>query len=400
MSDAFLSVDLGGQDPLIFANHAQFAEWLRDEWKIWAWLWNDERTGEYMQSTPPELSNVYSALTQGVSKSEDTSEQGLTALQAWMDNYLPGYEHRFFISASETGRRILAAKERVGIDEARVMYRFLRAPAEWQQHVRTPSDFRGVMLAADPCAIEPMGLAKELEQERTNYRSAITRLENRVRELEQQSRDAEATRSRRVRGIIRRLRDSIKAKSETTTLHFAATSQEAIAKLLETEDKFRRQMELAAPVEYWKGKAADHGKAERTLLKVTAGYFLTAAVIIGTAGWAAAQVILSLDKSVTDRTPVYLITSGALLAITTLVFWIGRLVVKLWLSEHHLRVDAKERAIMTQAFLAMSENDAMADADRAIMLASIFRPAPDGVVKEEGPQDIGLQALLSRLLVK
>ncbi|MGN6690053.1 MAG: DUF6161 domain-containing protein [Sphingopyxis sp.] len=400
MTEEFHRVELGGQEPLVFPTRRHFANWLREELKIWNWLWTDEENGGYDANAPAPIRTAYKALNNGVGQLEDESQAGTANIRTWFGNYLPGNESVIFVSASENGRRILAAKDRVGIAEARIMYCYLRSPSDWQQHANTPVGLRALMIAADAGSIDRAGLVKELEQERTNYRSAITRLENRVRELEQQSRDAEAARSRRVRSIIRRLRDSIKAKSETTTLHFAATSQEAITKLLETEDKFRRQMELAAPVEYWKGKAADHGKSERTLLKVTAGYFLTAAVIIGGAGWAAAQVILSLDKSVTDRTPVYLITSGALLAITTLVFWIGRLVVKLWLSEHHLRVDAKERAIMTQAFLAMSENDAMAEADRAIMLASIFRPAPDGVVKEEGPQDIGLQALLSRLLAK
>jgi hypothetical protein len=399
MGDEFHRIELSGQEPLVFRTRAQFADWLRKEQQAWSWLWTDGDNATASTPLTSDFRPIYKAFLNGTAQLDDQSD-GAANLRGWINNSLPGKETSFFISTSENGRRILATKGRVGTDEARFMYRYLRAPSEWQQFVQSPAGFRGLMLAADPSSIERTGLVKELEQERTNYRSAITRLENRVRELEQQSRDSETARTRRVRGIVHRLRDSIKTKSEAMSLEFATTSQESIAKLLETEDRFRRQMELAAPVQYWKDKAADHGKAERNLLKVTIGYFILAAIIIGTAGWAASTIILSLDATVVDRTPVYLITSGALLAITTLVFWIGRLVVKLWLSEHHLRVDAKERAIMTQAYLAMSENDAMAEADRAIMLASIFRPAPDGVVKEEGPQDIGLQALLSRLLAK
>ena len=83
-----------------------------------------------------------------------------------------------------------------------------------------------------------------------------------------------------------------------------------------------------------------------------------------------------------------------------MVFWAGRLIVKLWLSEHHLRGDAQERAVMTKSYLAMTENDKAQDTDRAIVLSAIFRPAPDGVVKEEGPQDIGLHALMAKLLAR
>lgn len=400
MSEEFHRVELSGQEPLIFPTRRHFANWLREEHKLWAWLWTDGSSGDYDGSSPPAIRTAYKALTNGVAQLDDDSEQGTAHLRTWLRNYLPGNETIIFVSASENGRRILAAKDRVGIEEARIMYCYLRSPAEWQQHASNPAGLRALMLAADPGAIDRTGLVKELEQERTNYRSSITRLENRVRELEQQARNAEAARTRRMRGIVRRLRDAVKGRSDAIVGDFVTESKKTVAQLLETEDRFRKQMELAAPAQYWRDKAADHGKAERNLLIVTVGYFVLAAIIIGTAGWVASMVILSLDATVVDRAPVYLITSGALLAITTLVFWIGRLVVKLWLSEHHLRVDAKERAIMTQAYLAMNENDAMGETDRAIMLASIFRPAPDGVVKEEGPQDIGLQALLSRLLAK
>ncbi|SEH14928.1 hypothetical protein SAMN05428974_1307 [Sphingopyxis sp. YR583] len=398
MSEPFFTVNLSGQDPLIFMSRQQFSRWFHEEHALWNWLWLDE-AGEYLQSTPPELRTIYKAFSGGGTIVDDMSEQGLASLRTWQNNHLPGSETNLFVSASARGRRVLSIKERVGIAEARIAYRYLRSPGEWQQFMADPTTLRGMLLAADPGAIEPTGLIQQLEQERTNYRSAITRMENRVRELEQQKRDREASRARRVRGVVHRLRRAAQSKSDAIIDHFATTSQAAIARITETEDRFRTQMELAAPVDYWKAKSADHGAAERLLLKVTVGYFLAAAIIIGGAGYLAATIILSLEAGV-DRTPVYLITSGALLAITTLVFWIGRLVVKLWLSEHHLRVDAKERAIMTQAYLAMNENGNMAETDRAIMLASIFRPAPDGVVKEEGPQDIGLQAILSRLLVK
>jgi Family of unknown function (DUF6161) len=86
--------------------------------------------------------------------------------------------------------------------------------------------------------------------------------------------------------------------------------------------------------------------------------------------------------------------------LSTVAFWIGRLLTKLYLSEHHLRNDAEERATMTTTYLALTSEGAAADADRHIVLSAIFRATPDGIVKDDGPSDASVQGLLSKLLVR
>ena len=129
------------------------------------------------------------------------------------------------------------------------------------------------------------------------------------------------------------------------------------------------------------------------------GFFIVSAFVIAAVAYIAGLIVLSVEDA-NDRAPVYLLVAGALLGITSLIFWAGRLTVKLWLSEHHLRKDATERSIMTETYLALQESEQATESDRAIVLAAIFRPTPDGVVKEEGPADLGVQAAISKFLSK
>ncbi len=54
---------------------------------------------------------------------------------------------------------------------------------------------------------------------------------------------------------------------------------------------------------------------------------------------------------------------------------------------------------MTEAYLAMIEDGGvLAETERAIILASVFRSSPDGIVKEDGPVDFGAAAILGKAL--
>jgi hypothetical protein len=65
--------------------------------------------------------------------------------------------------------------------------------------------------------------------------------------------------------------------------------------------------------------------------------------------------------------------------------WATRLVVRVWLSHVHLATDAAERVVMVKTYLALgADGMPSADADRQHLLQALFRPASDGIVKDEG----------------
>jgi Family of unknown function (DUF6161) len=57
----------------------------------------------------------------------------------------------------------------------------------------------------------------------------------------------------------------------------------------------------------------------------------------------------------------------------------------MFLSHLHLSTDAAERVVMVKTYLSLLEGDHLSgDEDRQLILQALFRPASDGIVKDEG----------------
>ena len=88
---------------------------------------------------------------------------------------------------------------------------------------------------------------------------------------------------------------------------------------------------------------------------------------------------------------------GLGLVATTFFIWIMRILVRLYLSELHLGIDARERETMLLTYLALTNEGKVEPTDRALVLAPLFRPTADGVVKDDGAPEFGMAAQLSKM---
>ena len=84
--------------------------------------------------------------------------------------------------------------------------------------------------------------------------------------------------------------------------------------------------------------------------------------------------------------------------MTTIAFWIGRILLRMYLSGHHLATDAEERRTMIMTFLALAKSKSVQDADRNLILTALFRPGSDGIVKDDAAPEVS--ALVASLLRK
>jgi Family of unknown function (DUF6161) len=112
------------------------------------------------------------------------------------------------------------------------------------------------------------------------------------------------------------------------------------------------------------------------------------------------SVLLIAYYYLNEKTPLGVIgvTASLLLLTTTCFFWYIRFMLKLYLSEHHLGIDADERAIMAETYLAFKNDGSVDEKDRALILTPLFRPSSDGIVKEDSSPDIGIAAILSKII--
>ena len=77
------------------------------------------------------------------------------------------------------------------------------------------------------------------------------------------------------------------------------------------------------------------------------------------------------------------LAAGVTLLYLTLYLWSMRVLMRMYMTEHHLKIDAYSRANMAQTYLALVKDKAAGEADRHIVLASLFRPVVDGIVKDD-----------------
>ncbi|MFT3672048.1 DUF6161 domain-containing protein [Aestuariivirga sp.] len=177
-------------------------------------------------------------------------------------------------------------------------------------------------------------------------------------------------------------------EEESQTFQRLASDFEILKKTYETH------MSLKAPVEYWKNRAAEH---ERRIESATG--WLAIASICSAILLFVIFTWVSINIGTEIKLDHFFYVAVALFS-TTACLWILRVLLKIVLSERHLRNYAEEKSMLLQTYLALTGVDKTEKDDRQIVLASIFSSTADGIVKDDSGPDITISAILAKLLSK
>lgn len=185
--------------------------------------------------------------------------------------------------------------------------------------------------------------------------------------------------------------------------------QEEFERLL---DLFHSQLRLRAPVKLWEKRASDHAANSTSAFKwfvvlATAAVISAALVPYCFGDYIAgsfSQVVCSEtdpNDCVTQFSAKGPLTIAGLLMILSIVLWAVRLQYKVYLSERHLALDASEKQAFAETYLAMKHGEDVDKSNEAIVLASLFRPTQDGIIKDdESGFDFSAAAIIAKQLGK
>ena len=196
----------------------------------------------------------------------------------------------------------------------------------------------------------------------------------------------------------------IATESDTTLKLTAAieAAESACVSIEKVEKRYKSYLELGAGVDYWKSKAANHSSSKgdrRKYLAIGSVMFGLGIIFLPVVFYSCLLAPMSAVLKTSGLAPDYLFATflGIFALYISIGVWGLRVLSKLYLSEHHLMTDAKERVAMIQTYLALTDENKMDSNDRTALLASIFRPTQDGVIRAEGfdPTIAGLFANLS-----
>lgn len=180
------------------------------------------------------------------------------------------------------------------------------------------------------------------------------------------------------------------------------------------KEAYDKNMALQAPVRYWGAKRKKHqrwaiatGVVVMILMVLSVG-FLSSQVKSVKQGYVVqaanamkkktpvpnAKADASNAKRVASSSEADLQTVDSngwhfdlalLLLEATLCFWVIRIGVRMLLSHIHLENDAAERVTMAQTYIALLRRGKLPEGDDLkTVLAALFRPSGDGIVKDEG----------------
>jgi hypothetical protein len=178
---------------------------------------------------------------------------------------------------------------------------------------------------------------------------------------------------------------------------------------------FQTQLRLRAPVKLWETREVKHSRDSKAAMRsfIIAGLiaiafglgvpFLAGDYIAGsfyqqlcTIAATATAEAQGCERVFSAKGPV---TITGLLLVMSLLMWMARLQYRVHLSERHLALDASEKKAFAETYLAMKEGKDVGRENEAIVLASLFRPTQDGIIRDdESGMDISAAALLAKQL--
>lgn len=163
---------------------------------------------------------------------------------------------------------------------------------------------------------------------------------------------------------------------------------------------YDKHMALAAPVDYWDTKRKKHQNWTLwtfillLISLIVSGFLLVAELQAIGKSFELVQGTKIVSQAIPKAEPTTFASMiqtaatmrlGAFLLLSTLVFWMLRLLVRVLLSHMHLENDAAERVVMAKTYLALIRDGNLPKSESINMvLAALFRPSGDGIVKDEG----------------
>ena len=368
-------------------NHKELISWIQTEIDFWSWL-HQRHYGNhdiFQREALSEIHRAFNAAQQSLQHIQSNPQHSKQELDNSLDCIRQVFQQRKLPhSSTPLAKRVEAYRKDAGdlaasyflavsISSANRPPQFQPSEfAAWRGLVEglqerfpiQPPATEGKKAAAEQSFDQLRTKAEQLVGEKTEAYNALHRDYQTLAESIRSAAGDQATGFETAQGLRQSEFDQLKAAHE-----------QAMEALRQT---FREELALRAPAEYWKEKLKGH----RRWAWVSGGLSFLGI------GSAAAGLSLQIHELL-NKTPINTAPETWRLAVLALIgvftVWALRLVVRMFLSHLHLLTDAGERVVMVQTYLSLLEGDHLASKeDRQLILQALFRPATDGIVKDEG----------------
>ena len=366
---------------------AEALTWMHREQQFWAWLQNRNGGGNHDQGLRQALSQLNQAMSeaQQAVQHKDVRPQNYQGHVTSLNNLVQDVFARRRLPHSSTplAQRIDAYRQSAG-EQAASFFAAVFIPPQQGHHFepRDLAGWRGLTaglierdgLLSAPAKGRKQAAEQSFEQLRVKAEAllgekstAYDALHRDYAALVESTRTAaQEHQSRFTQDQTQRAEDFEKLVSE---------HKQEMENLRKT---FREEIALRAPATYWDDKRREHERLSKVMGAVS---FSSIALSVLGLGW----LIHDLLRTAQPNAAPEAWRLAMVVLIGLFAVWGVRLVVRMFLSHLHLATDAAERVVMARTYLSLLEGDRLASKeDRQLILQALFRPASDGIVKDEG----------------
>ncbi|GLH68221.1 DUF6161 domain-containing protein [Geothrix edaphica] len=376
--ELFLDLDLGTQfGRLRFKTFEEFQAWNAEESAAWNWLIS-------VMNTDGNLTN---ALSQGqyglrqqlqnlINNYHGNPNLYRSEIKNALENWVSG--GRAFSSKMPIGKFVLELSKTSPVSAAWATAALTAPPVSLNMSTQSSQSLDGIFRAMlwrnglkGTASSEKAALDELFIQASNHYSQNASKAEEQSALIQRQHEMGEEE--------IALFKNSAQAALDDSRQQFNDAIGVGQAQLDLISKTYEAQLALQAPVLYWKQKASKHFTALWCMVGV-----VLVAMVVGTLGLIQeVKVLLPTIQPGKWPEPWKL---GLILISLTMAIWIIRILMKVMLSQLHLHTDADERAVMSNAYLALlKRGKAMQDDDRELILSVLFRPSATGIVDDGGP---------------
>lgn len=162
---------------------------------------------------------------------------------------------------------------------------------------------------------------------------------------------------------------------------FEEFDKNTLQKIKDYEELYTNKLRLEAPAHYWNKRAEKLKKEGRKMLYWLIGFVSVCTLLLYMLLWHSPKDMLESiftgDKGSAIRWSIVFIIFLSFVAYGI------RVLAKAMFSAFHLARDAEEREQLTHVYLALQKDNAVTDADKALILQSIFSRADTGLLKDD-----------------